>query len=87
MYSTFHISKQYTLEWIIREILALAISRGFKKCDCIAMKQGLVEYKSHIHELVKAKDPVTFWLTTSRYPAAIRNFSVNPYKLKGHQHP
>jgi hypothetical protein len=33
--------------YIVREILTLAISWGFKKCDCIAMKQGLVEYNSH----------------------------------------
>ena len=62
MYSKFCISKQYTLEWIIRKILTLAISWGFNKCDCIAMKQGLVEYNSHIHELLKEKDPVTFCL-------------------------
>jgi hypothetical protein len=79
MYSKFCISKH--------EILTLAISWGLKKCDCIAMKQGLVEYNSHIHELSKEKDPITFWLTTSRYPAALRNFSVNLYKIKGHAAP
>jgi hypothetical protein len=81
MYSKFCISKQYTLDWMIREILTLAISWGFKKYDRIAMKQGLVEYNSHIHELIKEKDPITFSLTTSRYPAALRNFLVNLYKL------
>jgi hypothetical protein len=80
--------KNYSANWMTKEVIQLAILWNFTKSKCIAMSQSLQMYiDTKENDFMLGLDPISFWKTASKFDSALRHLGTMIFKIKGHAAP
>ena len=71
-----------------KEVIQLAIWWNFTKSECIAINQSLQMYiATKKNDFMLGLDPISFWMTTSKFDSSLRHLATMIFKMKGHAAP
>ena len=87
-YWDFSLSKDYSANWMKKEVIQLAILWNFTKSKCIAINQSLQMYiATKENDFMLGLDPISLWKTTSKFNSALRDLATIIFKINGHAAP
>ena len=88
MHRDFAVSKNFSFDFIKKNIIEIAIKWKWSKSECITLNQEMAKYSSFLFSQAHLKmKPGSFWSSTHHFSEPTRRFCDYVFKLKGQAAP